>query len=439
MLESLFRLTTLGTLLTLSQIVLGKPTLDNHDHEHGSNVCVVTPAPNGRDSAPAIIDAFKRCGHNSRGRRGKVVFTNDTYTVATVMNTTGLSNVDVDLKGTLFWDNSNLTYWLNNSLPVGYQNQSSAWLFGGENVTWNGHGYGTLNGNGQVWYDFVNGTNNYPGRPHQITITGTRDSVFEGIRFVQSQMWTMTVIHSENVLLENIYVNSTDTEHAVGFEFSSLNTDGADTIYANNITFRGWTVDNGDDSISMKANSTNILIENCDFYTGLGVAIGSIGQYEGRFETIENVTARNITINNMRYGVYVKTWTGVSTGFPPNGGGGGLGYASNMTFSDFKLNNATGIFAITQCTSYNSAAGNCDTSLFNVRNLTLENWSGDAASDVVGSMQCSAASPCTGMRIQGIDINDPVNNTAPANYLCDSVLDPVGFNCTGPPWGENNR
>lgn len=34
---------------------------------------------------------------------------------------------------------------------------------------------------------------------------------------------TMTVIHSENILLENIYINSTDGEHAVGFDFSSLN------------------------------------------------------------------------------------------------------------------------------------------------------------------------------------------------------------------------
>jgi len=42
---------------------------------------------------------------------------------------------------------------------------------------------------GQVWYDFINGTNNYPGRPHQITITGTQDSVFQRLRFVQSQMW----------------------------------------------------------------------------------------------------------------------------------------------------------------------------------------------------------------------------------------------------------
>ncbi|KAJ3759199.1 pectin lyase fold/virulence factor [Lentinula raphanica] len=408
------------------------------------NVCIVEPAPKGHDSAPAIIDAFERCGrHNSVKSRGKVIFTNTTYTVSSVMNTTGLSNLDIDLQGTLSWNNSDLGYWLSNSLPVGYQNMSSAWLFGGEDIRWDGHGHGTLNGNGQVWYDFNNGTSNYPGRPHQITITGTRDSVFEGIRFIQSQMWTMTVIHSENILLENIYVNNTDTEHGPGFNYSLIvNTDGADTVYANNITFRGWTVENGDDSIAMKANSTNILIENCNFYTGLGVAIGSIGQYEGAFETIQNVTARNISIGpGMPFGAYVKTWTGISTGSPPNGGGGGLGFASNITFTDFTLHNATGIFLITQCTSYNGVTGMCDTSKFNLRDIRLKRWRGTASSAVVGSMQCSAASPCTGIEIEGVEdgIVDPVNGTRPVNYLCDSVVDPVGFNCTGPPWVESNR
>lgn len=150
--------------------------------------CVVQPGPNGTDSAPAIIQAFEQCGRNEAAGRGTVVFTNQTYTVKSVMNTTGLSNVDVDLRGTLLWD-TNIDYWLQNSLPVGYQNQSSVWLFGGESISWYGHGYGTLDGNGQVWYDFINGTNNYPGRPHQITITGTKDGLFDGIRFVQSQMW----------------------------------------------------------------------------------------------------------------------------------------------------------------------------------------------------------------------------------------------------------
>lgn len=160
---------------------------------------------------------------------------------------------------------------------------------------------------------------------------------------------------------------------------------------------------------------------------------------DGVFEVIENVTARNISITNMRYGAYVKTWTGISKGYPPNGGGGGLGYASNILFSDFKLKNATGIFAVTQCTSYNDATGNCETSEFNIRNMKLENWSGEATSDVVASIQCSAASPCTGVEIEGFSVVDTVNNTMPANYLCDSVVAPTGFNCTGPPWEENNR
>jgi len=72
---------------------------------------------------------------------------------------------------------------------MGYQNQSTAWVFGGDRIHFQGHGYGTFNGNGQVWYDFVNGKSNYPRRPHAITISKATDSVFEGLRFVQSQMW----------------------------------------------------------------------------------------------------------------------------------------------------------------------------------------------------------------------------------------------------------
>jgi hypothetical protein len=72
---------------------------------------------------------------------------------------------------------------------MGYQNQSTAWFFGGRNLRVSGFGYGTLDGNGQVWYDRFGHISNYDRRPHQITIWETYDSVFEGLRFVQSQMW----------------------------------------------------------------------------------------------------------------------------------------------------------------------------------------------------------------------------------------------------------
>ena len=69
----------------------------------------------------------------------------------------------------------------------------------------------------------------------------------------------------------------------------------------------------------------------------------------------------------------------------------------------------------------------------------MKNWSGTTTSDVVAELQCSGASPCTGIEIVGIDILDLVNGTAPASYLCGNVTEPIGFNCTGVPYGENNR
>ncbi|KAK8210374.1 hypothetical protein M8818_003544 [Zalaria obscura] len=220
---------------------------------------------------------------------------------------------------------------------------------------------------------------------------------------------------------------------------STSNTDGCDTIYANNITFVRWTITNGDDSISQKANSTNIHISNCTFHNGLGVAIGSIGQYNDTFEYIENVTAKDIVTYGTKYVAYVKTWTGVAKGYPPNGGGGGIGYASNLHFSNFTTHNNTGIFAITQCTSYNGATGGCDTSLFNIHNISLTGVTGTVAdTDVVAVLQCSAASPCRGVSIEGVRLTDMVNGTVPAEYLCDSVVAPQGFGCTGPVGGQNS-
>lgn len=140
----------------------------------------------------------------------------------------------------------------------------------------------------------------------------------------------MTIMYSANILLEDIYINSTANNGA-----KTSNTDGADTIYADNITFRRWTVANGDDGISLKANSTNIVIEDSTFHGG-AVAFGSIGQYDGQFETIENVIMRNITYLGPFYPAYVKTWTGKTKGYPPNGGGGGLGceFSSSSKLSE---------------------------------------------------------------------------------------------------------
>ena len=102
-------------------------------------------------------------------------------------------------------------------------------------------------------------------------------------------MWTSSILYSHNNTFDNIYVNSTSDDGS-----STENTDGADTFYSSHLTFSRWTVDNGDDSISLKANSTDIVIKDCKFYNGGGVAIGSIGQYLGVYEFIEGLIVQNV-------------------------------------------------------------------------------------------------------------------------------------------------
>ncbi|KAG6815494.1 hypothetical protein H0H87_001272 [Tephrocybe sp. NHM501043] len=226
-------------------------------------VCKVHPSPDGvSDDAPAIRKAFKECG-----RDGHIIFDDALFHIESVLQTTDLCNVVIDLPGTLLWG-TNITYWRANGLEVGYQNQTTAWMLGGNKIAFNGHGTGTFDGNGQL-YDFTKGVSNLPGRPISLMITNTTNSLFEGIRFVQSQFWTMIIKNSEDVLLDSIYVNSTSSSSQ-----PARNTDGVDTIFSSRITFRNWTITGGDDNISLKANSTNILIQDCVFHGGLGVAIG---------------------------------------------------------------------------------------------------------------------------------------------------------------------
>lgn len=136
----------------------------------------------------------------------------------------------------------------------------------------------------------------------------------------------MTIYSSHNTLLQDIYVNSTSHTRV-----PARNTDGADTMFSSHITFRRWHIDNGDDGIALKANSTDILIEDSVFRRGQGLALGSIGQYPGKWETIENIMVRNLTLIGTRYAGYVKTWTGLQKGYPPNGGGGGIGMIRNIS------------------------------------------------------------------------------------------------------------
>jgi galacturan 1,4-alpha-galacturonidase len=104
--------------------------------------------------------------------------------------------------------------------------------------------------------------------------------------------------------------------------------------------------------------------------------------------------------------------------------------ANNMTFTDFTMHNTTetGVFYITQCTTFSGVAGDCNTSLFNIRNIHFTNIRGTVGTSYVASMQRSKASSCTGIDIKDIDLT-LTNGTAIDKYSCKNVEDTVGFSC----------
>lgn len=389
-------------------------------------LCFIQPYQDERDDATQILDAF----NNKCRSKSIVVLPGPLYNIRSPMNTTHLDDVEIHQFGRLLWT-PDIDYWLSVSMPVGFQNQSTVWNFGGRHVTWAGHGAGTMDGNGQAWYDWAQGRGNLAHRPMNLNINGLRDSVLRGLRFVQSQMWTMTIMHSRNLLLEDIYVNSTSaTEH------NTLNTDGADTMYSDNITFSRWRVTNGDDAIALKANSTNIRLYDSEFWDSTGIAIGSMGQFAGQVEHIRAFHARNITMHNVIRGCYFKSWTGVQTGYPPNGGGGGTGYARDVLIEDVVLDHTRmEPLLITQCESYNGHGGeNCFTSRFHIGDVVWRNWSGwtGTTKECAAWFKCSAASGgCDNVTVENWNVKKGRTDETLDLWHCDNVNDHKGFRCEG--------
>ncbi|KAK9777626.1 putative Alpha-L-rhamnosidase rgxB 1 [Seiridium cardinale] len=200
--------------------------------------------------------------------------------------------------------------------------------------------------------------------------------------------------------------------------------DGMDTIRSHHIRFGNWKVYSSDDNFSFRADSTYITVWNSRLYTGLGIAIGSIGQYYGRFETVERISVENVCF---------KTWTVEQNKYPPNGGGGGYGYAKNSYFKNLTVKDLTGAaVSIGQCTHFNGAPGasNCTSSLFQLLDITVEDFHRTTTSPRVGSFQCSAVKSCTNIGLLDIDFEFD-NGTVAPDYLCGHVAEPRGWNRTG--------
>lgn len=105
-----------------------------------------------------------------------------------------------------------------------------------------------------------------------------------------------------------------------------------DTYRSDHLVIRDSVIINGDDCVSFKPNTTNMLVENLVCDGSHGISVGSLGQYYGVADIVSDILVRNISMINVEHGARIKVFPGSND--TQSVSGGGTGYVRNIVRKD---------------------------------------------------------------------------------------------------------
>ncbi|KAF7938605.1 uncharacterized protein EAE98_000943 [Botrytis deweyae] len=392
-----------------------------------TKTCYVKSSGNGTDDSPAIMSALNECNNG-----GHVIFSKGvTYLVGTAMDWTFLKHIDLDIQGEiLFSDDTD--YWQANAFPFVFQNVTSFFKLGGEDVFM--YGGGTLNGNGQVWYDLY-AKDIYTLRPVLVGIDGLKDSILSDLVLRYSPEYYNFIANSSNVVYNNINIAGGSSS-----KNPAKNTDGWDTYRSDNIVIQNSVINNGDDCVSFKPNSTNILVQNLLCNGSHGISVGSLGQYPGEFDIVENVYVYNTSLHNATDGARIKVWPNTASALSGDlQGGGGSGRVNNITYDTMYIDNVDYAIEVDQCYGQKNLTLCLEfPSPLTITDIIFRNFTGKTSTKYqpqIGTFACSSESVCNNIVASDINVLSPkgvdeayclnVNETA-LDVTCTTNF--LGFN-----------
>jgi polygalacturonase len=159
-------------------------------------------------------------------------------------------------------------------------------------------GEGTIDGQGDVWWDAFDADRRMTHRPNMIRIVRCTRLLVRDVWLKDSPMFHLIPEDCTDVTIENIYISA---------PFDSPNTDGID-FSGWNYLITGCTIDTGDDHIVAKPSSPrkpgnkNITIHNCTLLHGRGICIGSTTT-----SGTEDMTVSYCTFDGADYGIHIKS------------------------------------------------------------------------------------------------------------------------------------
>ncbi|UKZ50459.1 hypothetical protein TrVGV298_004722 [Trichoderma virens] len=211
------------------------------------------------------------------------------------------------------------------------------------------------------------------------------------------------------------------------------NGDGWDTFRSDSVVIQDSHVNNSDDCVSFKPNSTNIIVQGMQCNGSHGISVGSLGQYPAEYDIVENIYVYNVSMSNASDGARIKVWPGTNTPFEPGlSGGGGAGYVKNVTYDTFYNSNNDWAIEINQCYGQSNQTI-CDKypSNITISDVIFKNMWGTTSTKYdpkVGTLTCSSTEKCLNISAYNISVIDPSGKTP--QWICtnmdESLLD---INC----------
>ncbi|XP_022930280.1 polygalacturonase At1g48100-like [Cucurbita moschata] len=252
-------------------------------------------------------------------------------------------------------------------------------------------GTGTIEGNGQKWWEL-------PCKPHRgpngSTLPGPCDSpalirffmssnlAVSGLRIQNSPQFHMKFDGCEGVLIEKLSISSPKL---------SPNTDGIHIENTKGVGIYNSMIGNGDDCISIGPGCANVDIEGVTCGPSHGISIGSLGVHNSQ-ACVSNITVRNAVIRESDNGVRIKTWQG------------GSGTVSDILFENIQMENVRNCIIVDQYYCLSKDCRNQTSAVF-VNQVLYKNIKGtyDVRNTPI-HFACSDTVACTNITMSEVEL-----------------------------------
>ncbi|RVX23821.1 hypothetical protein VitviT2T_010546 [Vitis vinifera] len=234
-----------------------------------------------------------------------------------------------------------------------------------------------------LWACKAAGNQHCPSGATTLSFTNSNNIMIKGMLSLNSQMFHIVINGCSNVRLQGVNIIASG---------NSPNTDGIHVQRSTNIAIIRSTIRTGDDCISIGPGTKNLWMEGIECGPGHGISIGSLAK-DLEEEGVQNVTVKNAAFTGTQNGLRIKSWARASTGF-----------VKGVHFEGVTMDNVQSPIVIDQNYCPHNQGCPSQESGVKVSDVTYKGIRGTSATKVAVKFDCSAANPCTSLRLEDVKL-----------------------------------